>query len=930
MDALAQASNIVLEVGGDPHGDIIFISTNDTGMPGELSSSVLRRMGQDENLTPRPDLLAPGYAFLEIGKQKFCFIVTVAMTSTEQLLRRNLANALSQKMEEARELWIPLMGTGAGKLSFDQSEEIIRNTLMATGWADRSDVRIVIAAPEGYSSRSTAQRESSWGPAANEALRGSSQLARGRKASELKASSTMLFFALSARRKPGALKNLAEDRDANLFTGAVHSLAGKDFQVAWDEYFDTNFQWRGDEDIDESREVSSALGSVLDHAQELAIQEGSSVATVHMLIVALLSAERGNHLDRMATMGCSAAKLLEAYEDARLGKVGTRLLNDVAGIEDRLDYDKYAEAFKDFLVDEATLPPLSISIQAPWGAGKSSLMQQIRQKLDPKEDRERRKGEPYGIKHRLELRDVLAFLDGKHEVDIYPLTEANRRWTIWFNAWKYDSSEQVWAGLVDAIVTQVSDRLLTGDRELFLLRLQLARIDDGIVRKKIYDRVLTIWIANTRALLMVGATVIAALFGAHSAADHFRLDESIRHIAAWSPIGASVLLVLAVVLKYVQQSNKTKSEPASFSLAQYIQVPDYNQTLGKVHHVHCDLMRVLSVLPRAQGMKTPLPLVIFIDDLDRCSPASVANVVEGISMFLASDDYNCMFVIGMDPQMIAAALEDAHAKVRQQLPNYERTVPLGWRFMDKFIQLPFTIPSTRKKTLDAYVEALSRKLDKEPKSAVEQPEPMPRPTSFDLRSIADDVGRPKSDDPPSPPQPAPSQPDEVEKEFEESRDVGIIIREAMEHLSGNPREIKRLTNLARLYLALRNKAREQRRTWRTPDTLQYARWIVLTIKWPDMMRWLQWGADDGKWDEHHKSEEPSMELTARRLQFLEEAAHEVNAVAEWSKKIAHYLHLPDDKPSDWACDPKLFEFFQKEAGLDQDDRLSVAAHHGFW
>ena len=75
-------------------------------------------------------------------------------------------------------------------------------------------------------------------------------------------------------------------------------------------------------------------------------------------------------------------------------------------------------------------------------------------------------------------------------------------------------------------------------------------------------------------------------------------------------------------------------------------------------------------------------------------------------MLLASDTYRCMFLIGMDPQMIAAALEKAHEEIRERLPSYERGVPLGWRFMDKFVQLPFTIPPQA--DLNEYLEVAGR------------------------------------------------------------------------------------------------------------------------------------------------------------------------------------------------------------------------------
>ncbi len=75
-------------------------------------------------------------------------------------------------------------------------------------------------------------------------------------------------------------------------------------------------------------------------------------------------------------------------------------------------------------------------------------------------------------------------------------------------------------------------------------------------------------------------------------------------------------------------------------------------------------------------------------------------------MLLASDTYRCMFVIGMDPQMIAAALEKAHEDMRERLPRYERSVPLGWRFMDKFVQMPFTIPPSSPERLRTYANWL--------------------------------------------------------------------------------------------------------------------------------------------------------------------------------------------------------------------------------
>lgn len=59
-----------------------------------------------------------------------------------------------------------------------------------------------------------------------------------------------------------------------------------------------------------------------------------------------------------------------AYRDALTGEIGKKLFSDVAEAEDKLGYDDYASY--DFLIDKSTQPPLSISIQAPWGADEAT------------------------------------------------------------------------------------------------------------------------------------------------------------------------------------------------------------------------------------------------------------------------------------------------------------------------------------------------------------------------------------------------------------------------------------------------------------------------------------------------------------------------------------------------------------------------------
>src|SRR6266545_2907721 len=55
--------------------------------------------------------------------------------------------------------------------------------------------------------------------------------------------------------------------------------------------------------------------------------------------------------------------------------------------DDTLGYGQYADAITAFIRHQGTRPPLTIGVKAPWGAGKTSLMRMVQERLDPPADR---------------------------------------------------------------------------------------------------------------------------------------------------------------------------------------------------------------------------------------------------------------------------------------------------------------------------------------------------------------------------------------------------------------------------------------------------------------------------------------------------------------------------------------------------------------
>jgi predicted KAP-like P-loop ATPase len=88
-------------------------------------------------------------------------------------------------------------------------------------------------------------------------------------------------------------------------------------------------------------------------------------------------------------------------------------------------------------------------------------------------------------------------------------------------------------------------------------------------------------------------------------------------------------------------------------------------------------------------------MVVFIDDLDRCSSAKVIETFETIKLFLNTPA--CTFVIGAD----AAKIQHAVGEV------YNVTDPKRQKdFLEKIVQIPFTIPEQDLRDIACYVGML--------------------------------------------------------------------------------------------------------------------------------------------------------------------------------------------------------------------------------
>lgn len=130
-----------------PEADVIFLSIDSAGTPGRLNKMVLESLGVETPLPTREEL-ASGFAIKPTPRGLLCYIVTVTDMPTRDALSRNLRAALDQiDVSIASSYWIPLMGTGDGRLDLEASFQITLDALEGHEPVRSGRVLVVISLP---------------------------------------------------------------------------------------------------------------------------------------------------------------------------------------------------------------------------------------------------------------------------------------------------------------------------------------------------------------------------------------------------------------------------------------------------------------------------------------------------------------------------------------------------------------------------------------------------------------------------------------------------------------------------------------------------------------------------------------------------------------------------------------------------------------
>ncbi|GGM51287.1 P-loop NTPase fold protein [Dactylosporangium sucinum] len=351
--------------------------------------------------------------------------------------------------------------------------------------------------------------------------------------------------------------------------------------------------------------------------------------------------------------------------------------------------------------------PSVVSIEGPWGTGKTTIMNLVRERVAAAVP-------PPGRRRALSTHRALQLLRTDEATTDPPPPAAHRgSVTGWFNPWVHQSSDQVWAGLAHAVTEAVRPVLFpdAASQQRYWLTRNRRRVDRYRLRRQLRWRALSPFFALASLVAVSTALFKLADVGAHT----FGRIGGVRVTPGWLAFAIAALLVLAGLADTARRYFGPASAVMPTGLlagpvltdadgtptgVEARRDPLYEARSGYLYLIQHDVVQMLTDL-RAAGYD----LVLFIDDLDRCGAATTAEVFEAVTLFLSgTTEVHARFVIGIDPAVVAAHLD----KVYRDLGSTEAVLhgedpSPGWAFLRKVVQLPVSVPMVQPPAVDQFV-----------------------------------------------------------------------------------------------------------------------------------------------------------------------------------------------------------------------------------
>jgi hypothetical protein len=324
--------------------------------------------------------------------------------------------------------------------------------------------------------------------------------------------------------------------------------------------------------------------------------------------------------------------------------------------------------------------PMTISVEGPWGSGKSSFLRLLQGELT------------------------------RNPVTTEGATAKPPR-VVRFNPWRLDKSDSLWSSFAVQFYDQLYEvpirDLLDPTRRRDVVEAFKARIHLGWQRLNLDKGLVPVTKLGFLSLVCLVA-LLAIVVHSYIPIIPLVLTKAAAPAEGSTNRWLSYLLLVPGLAPVVGFARSMKPRQLLRDVAAASQRPDYEGRLPFIEQFQKDFQRVISAFSKYR-------IVVFIDDLDRCEMNVTAELCQAISQMIPEDS-DMVFVIAMDREKVAAGIAARAEKVlpmlaagRQGGPGFDgaRALDFGFRSLEKSVQLSVRLPPAREEELQKIVPPMT-------------------------------------------------------------------------------------------------------------------------------------------------------------------------------------------------------------------------------
>lgn len=341
-------------------------------------------------------------------------------------------------------------------------------------------------------------------------------------------------------------------------------------------------------------------------------------------------------------------------------------ITDAPTTEDLLEYETFvAPVVEKILQANRENTPLTIGVYGTWGSGKTSFLKMVESKL----------------------------LDSDKKIQ-----------PIWFNAWKYDKEEDLWAALIQTILEQI--KVVGPPVRRLKIRFQIWKkgLDFHSGALSIFKQLLSPLLRLSLIVIAIGFVLSWDTTAISSWIESIPWLSEIPYVGTLLEATIKILIVTLVsLLSNPEAAVALTDDQLRLDFGKLRKKHDYREHIAFLEQFSDEFQSIIEITSNEN------PTVIIIDDLDRCIPEKAVQVLETIKLFL--DVKNCVFMLAVDRDVVEQAVLSKYKHLVdyiQRNPTAAGAFPTlrGEDYFDKIVQLPIPLPNLSDENIEEFIKKL--------------------------------------------------------------------------------------------------------------------------------------------------------------------------------------------------------------------------------